>query len=245
MELNQRSKQVRRDIFALSKANGGYHYGGTFSCVEILIALFDHVLAAEDRFILSKGHACWGYYVLLREKGLNPSLEGHPHLDVHNGIHWTTGSEGHGFPAGVGMALARKIQNIAGYVYVVVGDGECQEGTTWESLLVASRYNLNNLVVIMDNNKIQGSDFVDNVLPVKNVLGVAAKAAGWHVEEIDGHDTINIAGVLITGKLYNQPRFIIANTVKGRGVSYMEGQPKWHANWPPDDLIKQALEELQ
>jgi transketolase len=243
MTLNQRSKQVRRDIFALSAANGGYHYGGTFSCVEILIALYDHILQAGDRFILSKGHACWGFYVLLQERGFSPSLEGHPHLDLANGVHWTTGSEGHGFPAGVGMALARKMQNVPGKVYVVVGDGECQEGTTWESLMLAVRYKLSNLVVIMDANGIQGSDFVNNILPVKNIVAVAARAAGWTIDIVDGHNIESLKESL--SKDYSDPHFVIANTVKGKGVSFMENQPSWHANWPNMDLIKKALEELQ
>ena len=109
--LSKRSKKLRLDIIKLSKANGGYHYGGSFSCVEILLSLFDNVLnEKKDKFIMSKGHACWGFYVLLREKGLNPLLEGHPHRDIHNGVEWTTGSEGHGFPAAVGISLAKKIK---------------------------------------------------------------------------------------------------------------------------------------
>jgi transketolase len=108
------------------------------------------LLTEDDRFILSKGHGCWGYYVLLKEKGFSPLLEGHPHLDLKNGVHWTTGSEGHGFPAGIGMALARKIKKKPGIVYVIVGDGECQEGTTWESILIASHKKLDNLKIILD-----------------------------------------------------------------------------------------------
>ena len=107
--LNNRSKQIRRDTITLSKANGGYHYGGCFSAVELLVSLYDHILTDDDRFILSKGHGCWPYYVLLRERGYDPRPTGHPERDVHNGIHWTTGSEGHGFPAAVGMAIAKKM----------------------------------------------------------------------------------------------------------------------------------------
>ena len=110
-KLNSRSKKIRLEAIKISKANGGYHYGGSFSSAEILITLYDKILAPNDRFILSKGHACWVYYVLLREKGFRPVLEGHPHLDVANGVHWTTGSEGHGFPAGIGMAYAKKKKN--------------------------------------------------------------------------------------------------------------------------------------
>ena len=124
----------------------------------------------NDRFILSKGHACWVYYVLLHERNYSPVLEGHPHLDLQNGVHWTTGSEGHGFPAGLGMAFARKKMNEDGKVYVLMGDGECQEGTTWESLLLASHLKLDNLIIIVDYNKIQGSGFVEDILPMDSVL---------------------------------------------------------------------------
>jgi transketolase len=127
-------------------------------------------------------------------------------------------------------------------VFVLVGDGECQEGTTWESILIGNRLNLNNLIVIVDNNKIQGSGFVDNILPVDNVLVATAKAANWNVYEIDGHndDLLKID----FEKQSDKPILIIANTIKGKGVSFMENQPKWHSNWLAGDLEKQAMEEL-
>lgn len=241
--LNERSKQVRRDAIQISKANGGYHYGGSFSCAEILIHLFDTIMDKEtgDRFILSKGHGCWVYYVLLRELGYNPTLEGHPHYEPENGIFCTAGSMGHGLPTGIGMALARKLKGESNKVFVLVGDGECQEGTTWESLLIASRLKLNNLVLILDNNKIQGSGYVDEILPVDNVLIAAAKAANWTVEVIDGHndDLLNVDLSSSEG-----PILIVANTIKGKGVSFMENKPKWHSNWLGGELEKQAFEEL-
>lgn len=240
--LNERSKYIRRETFKLSKANGGYHYGGTFSCVELLINLYDHILTKDDRFILSKGHACWGLYVLLREKGLNPKLEGHPSLDLHNGVHWTTGSEGHGLPAGLGMALARKIKNKPGRVYVLMGDGECQEGTTWESLLIAPHRKLDNLTVIVDNNKIQGSGFVKDILPI-DCLENVAKECGWIVNTIDGHDNDEIRCTL--EQEYNKPYMIIAHTIKGKGVSFMENSPRWHAKWPTPSEESIILEELK
>ena len=239
--MDERSKKLRRDIIALSKANGGYHYGGTFSCVEILSVLYDIILREDDRFILSKGHACWGYYVLLREKGYNPSLEGHPHLDIANGVHWTTGSEGHGFPAGVGMALARKLQKQSGKVYVLMGDGECQEGTTWESLLMASQHGLSNLVVVVDCNKIQGSGFVKDILSI-NALEAVALACGWDVSKTGGHDKAGLQTVLSRNCVV--PHLVFADTVKGKGVSYMENDPKWHACWPDAEHERIAMEDL-
>mgnify|MGYP003146509405 CR=1 FL=1 len=239
--LNERSKQIRRDAITLSKSNGGYHYGGTFSCTEILISLYDKILGKDDRFILSKGHGCWSYYVLLRELGYNPSLEGHPHLDLHNGIHWTTGSEGHGFPAGIGMAFARKLQRREGHVFVIVGDGECQEGTTWESLLLASHLKLNNLTIVVDKNGIQGSGFVRDILPI-NCLGVTAESCGWKVTEVDGHDNSQLEEALQSKG--EGPHLIIARTVKGKGVDYMEDVPCWHAKWPDPEHEKEALDQL-
>jgi len=239
--LNERSKQVRRDLYHLSKANGGYHYGGTFSTIEILIALYDKILTKDDRFILSKGHACWGYYVLLKEKGYNPLLEGHPHLDLANGIHWTTGSEGHGFPAGLGMAFAKKKLNKNGKVYVIIGDGECQEGTTWESLLLGGYHRINNLTVIMDNNKIQGSGYVNDILPV-NHMKTVAESSGWVVTEIDGHENLQILNAIQAQ--YEKPHFIIANTVKGKGVDFMENKPAWHSKWPNPTEEAEILKQL-
>jgi transketolase len=239
--LNERSKQVRRDAIEISKANGGYHYGGSFSCAEILVNLFDSIMTDDDRFVLSKGHSCWVYYVLLREKGLNPTLEGHPHYEPENGVFCTAGSMGHGLPVSMGMALARKFKGDNSRVFVLMGDGECQEGTTWESILIASRLKLNNLVVIVDNNKIQGSGFVDDIMPVDRTLIAAATAAGWNVKEIDGHNDELIG---VTSEESEAPTLIIANTIKGKGVSFMENQPKWHSNWLGGELEKQALEEL-
>src|SRR3990167_9459380 len=171
--MNERSKQIRRDTITLSKANGGYHYGGCFSIIEILIALFDHTIKSKDKFILSKGHSCWPYYVILQEQGYNPKLCGHPTRDEKNGVCCTTGSEGHGFPTGIGIAMAKKIKGEEGVIYVLMGDGECQEGTTWESLLIATKHRLDNLVIIIDKNGIQGSDYTNNILSIDGIDSVA------------------------------------------------------------------------
>lgn len=242
-KLNERSKQIRRDAYHLSKANGGYHYGGSFSCAEILLSLYDNVLKPEDKFILSKGHACWVYYVLLKERGLNPKLQGHPTLDEKHGVYCSTGSEGHGFPVGLGMALARKIKKQSGKIYVLVGDGECQEGTTWESLLTASFRKIDNLVIIVDYNKAQGAGYLKDILPIDG-LGKVAVTLGWSVSEINGHSFDEIEKAL---ELTNpgKPRLIIANTVKGKGVSFMENKAEWHAKWPGPEDEKQLLEDLQ
>lgn len=243
--LSERSKQIRRDIIKLSKANGGYHYGGSFSCVEILIALFDHVIrrSVGDRFILSKGHSCWGYYVLLKEKGYKPKLEGHPSYDPHNWIHCTTGSMGHGLPTAVGMAIAKKMKGEEGKVYVLMGDGECQEGTTWESLLIASRHKLDNLCVIVDDNKIQGSGKVEDILPIACMRDMLL-ALDWAVHwQTLGHNIDSLTSALESK--YSVPHIIFADTTKGKGVSFMENKPEWHAKWLDDEHEELAMEELK
>jgi transketolase len=244
--LNERSKQVRRDTIKLSKANGGYHFGGSFSCVEILIALFDEVLSPvddrKDKFIMSKGHACYPYYVLLRERGFNPRLEGHPKRDPANGVECTTGSMGHGLPTAVGIAMAKKIKGEAGKVYVLMGDGECQEGTTWESLLIASQHKLDNLCVIIDENMIQGSGRVNDILP--NPILPLALSLCWATYRTKGHDVENLTEVI--GELpYNKmPKLVVAQTIKGKGVSFMEDKPEWHAKWLGDEDEAKAMREL-
>jgi transketolase len=240
--LNERSKQIRRDTIALSKKHGGYHYGGCFSIVEILIALYDHILTDDDKFILSKGHACWPWYVILREKDFNPKLEGHPSRDPYNGIHCTTGSLGHGLPTGIGIALAKKLKKEPGKVYVLMGDGECQEGTTWESLLVAAHHNLNNLVVIVDWNKCQGSGFIDDILvETKHIVDVA-DIVGWNVRrQVNGHDIEEIIRYI---RRQIGPLLMLADTIKGKGVSFMENKPEYHAKWLDTEQEAQALKEL-
>lgn len=242
--LDERSKEIRRKAFELSKANGGYHFGGSFSCAEILIALFDHILKPDDVFILSKGHGCWCYYALLQEKGFCPKLEGHPHRDPHNGIPWTTGSLGHGLPAAFGMALARKMLGKPGRVFVLMGDGELQEGTTWETLLLAGKHQTDNLIAIVDNNGCQGSGRCDDILPPTPFLRGAVWESGWATLSVDGHHVKRLCYVITTRTSINKPYLIIADTVKGKGVSFMEGKPEWHARFPNQEQEAQLLEEL-
>jgi len=241
--LDERSKQLRRDVIRLSKANGGYHYGGSFSCVEIILALYDHILRADDTFILSKGHACWPLYVLLRERGRRPKLEGHPVRDPNNGIEWTTGSLGHGLPAAVGKALARKLTGREGRVFVLMSDGELQEGTTWESILVAVHHNLSGLTAIVDMNGIQGSGYCSDILDVQRVPA-AARSLGCAVEMVsNGHCIDEVVGAADSFSDIG-PKFIFANTIKGRGVTAWENQPEWHAKWPSPEEEANALEDL-
>ncbi len=242
-ELERRSKQVRRDTLELGVKNGGYHFGGSLSAVEIMVSLYDVILKDEDKFILSKGHACWPWYVLLREKGYMPELSGHPSIDPKNGICCTTGSEGHGLPMGLGMAMARKVKGQGGRIFVLMGDGECQEGTTWECLLTAPHRRLDNLVAIVDWNEIQGSGFVRDILPIRG-LDKVAEILGWSVSKIDGHSYPEVLDAL-GRQVADKPRLIVAYTVKGKGVSYMEGEPPWHAKFPSPEQLSQAYKELE
>ncbi len=238
----KRCNELRIKTLDLSLETGLSHLAGSFSMIELLTTLYDHILKEDDKFILSKGHACLPYYLLLRERGYNPHLSGHPEIDPVNGIHCTTGSLGHGLPIGVGMAMARKFRNKDGKIYVMMSDGECQEGTTWESSLIASKYKLDNLTAIIDNNKIQATDWVDNVLPLGD-LRKKFESFGWHVSEIDGHNFEEVESAL--KKSYDQPYMIVANTVKGKGVSYIENNPEWHAKKPKPERLEQAYRELR
>lgn len=243
MGLSDRSRLLRIETIRLEKANGGYHWGSCFSAVEILLALYDHVLSDLDAFILSKGHACWPWYVLLRERDLDPKLEGHPSRDPHNGILATTGSLGHGLPTGIGLALAKKLKGETGKVYVLMGDGECQEGTTWESMLIAAHHKLDNLCAIIDWNRCQGSGRVEDILALPDMARIA-DIIGWDVYQCDGHEVDEVAAVLEAKGAELKPRLLVAHTIKGKGISFMEGRPEWHARWLDDEQEAQALKEL-
>ena len=170
-------------------------------------------------------------------------MDGFPVRDPANGIHCTTGSLGHGMPFAVGMAKALQVAGSASRVFVLVGDGECQEGTTWESLLIAARFQLDNLTVIVDWNGIQGSDRTADVLPMPN-LSAVAELFGWDAWSVDGHAVGKLEKVLITSPVAGKPRLIVARTVKGFGVSFMEDDPAWHAQWLTDEQEWQAMREL-
>ena len=207
---------------------------------------------------MSKGH-CWvPQVVLLQERGLNPGfgprlddptqqcLVGHPFRDEANGIAANTGSLGHGMPLGVGMAFARKLQKRDGRIYVIVGDGEIQEGTFWESLLLAYRFKLDNLTVIIDCNGIQGSGRADEILPLHwTSMQVVARAVGWADMAVDGHHVPTLVSALEWCQTLSTPQLIVARTIKGRGVSFMEDKPEWHAKYPSPAELEQAYKELE
>ncbi|SVE43363.1 uncharacterized protein METZ01_LOCUS496217, partial [marine metagenome] len=185
--LVEKALKLRQQTFQAFVEHGEAHLGGSFSIIELLITLYEKVIKEEDKFILSKAHASFPLCLLLREKGYHLPLTTHLEINPKNGIHCTTGSLGHGLPLATGMALGKKLQKKSGKVYVLMSDGECQEGTTWESLLIAAKHKLDNLIVLIDYNKIQALSFLEEGLPLDD-LSAKFKAFNWDSVEIsNGH----------------------------------------------------------
>jgi len=241
--LNRAAQELRKKVLNLAFETKEGHLGGSLSEIEILIALYNKIMGKEDKFILSKGHAYLPLFILLKERGLNPHFAGHPDMDMENGITCTTGSLGHGLPIAVGMAIARKIKNQTGDIYILMGDGECQEGTVWESSLIASKFKLDNLIVIVDRNSLQALNKTDNILPLGN-LTEKFRVFGYDVSEVDGHSFPELLDSL-KKRTPSMPRMIIANTIKGKGVSFIENCPKWHACYPTPEELNQAMIEIK
>jgi len=227
--LKEKAKNLRIKTFNAFIEKGEAHLGGSFSMIEALIYLYEKILKKDDKFILSKAHASFPLILLLREKGLNPELGTHLELDEKNKIHCTTGSLGHGFPTATGMAFARKFSKKKGRVYVMVSDGECQEGTTWETLLIAAKHKLDNLILIIDYNKIQALSKLKDALPLNN-LKKKILSFNWNCEEVkDGHSFKDLYNCFSKIKKNNKPTAIILNTIKGKGIKEFENDPVWHA----------------
>jgi len=264
-DLKQIAQIVRKDIVEMVyKAQAG-HPGGSLSAADIVTALYFRVMRIDpknpdwpdrDRFILSKGHACPVWYAALAERGyydkshlgmlrqLNSILQGHADMIKTPGVDMTVGSLGQGFSAGLGMALSGKMLGKDYHVYVVVGDGESQEGSIWEAAMAAPKWKLDNLTVIVDKNRLQNDTFVEDIMPV-DPLPDKWKAFNWNVMEIDGHNMAQVVGALEKAKIIKGiPTVIIAQTVKGKGVSYMENVPAWHGMAPNQEQTKQALLEI-
>lgn len=231
------------------KAKGG-HLGGAFSVLEILVALYlGGVLRYDpkrpeweerDRLILSKGHSCMALYNVLARAGYFPIemldeyceeggiLAGHPEHDMVPGVEATTGSLGHGLPIAVGLTMGAKLTRKDWKVYCILGDGECNEGSVWEAFMAGPQFKLHNLVAIIDSNKLESLDLVENILSIEP-LGERLRNFGWDVHEVDGHDIAQLLTVLrSTPKVTEKPTAIVAHTIKGRGVDFMEGVAKWH-----------------
>jgi transketolase len=259
------ASQIRRSaLYMVHKANAS-HIGTCLSVADILAVLYSGILRVDparpdwpdrDRFILSKGHGCAALYAVLAERGFFPKewldtycqdgahLAGH--ITHHNvpGVEVSTGSLGHGLPIGCGMALAGKHDNQPYRVFALLSDGECDEGSNWEAALFAPHHHLDNLIAIVDYNKIQSFGTVREVLDLEP-LAQKWRAFGWAVREINGHDLEQIEDALksVPFKI-GRPSCIIAHTVKGKGVSFMENQLAWHYKSPNDEQLKRALTEL-
>ena len=253
MNLDKKCKWLRHEILnILSKSKKG-HVGGALSCVEILVVLYyGGLLREQDKFILSKGHVSMALYPILHDKGFisdevydkcymngNP-LGGHPDTNTL-GVVVDSGSLGHGLGIACGMALADREKDI----YVLMGDGECNEGSVWESILFAAKHKLGNVILIIDKNNICATDFLKNASPLQHLSG-ALRQLEWAVTSIDGHDIDEmLAYISKVRRIYpNQPCVVIANTVKGKGVSYMEDSPKWHHGVPNEEQLAMARREI-
>jgi len=244
-KLKKRAKILRNEIIKISSETGIGHLSGSFSVVEILVALYLERSKENDKIILSKGHGCLGLYPLLREKGFNPVVKAHPDIDEEHGIACTTGSLGHGLPIAVGMAFAKKYKKEEGHIFVILGDGECQEGTIWESLNLARKFKLDNLTIIVDYNKLQALDSVKETIGETNLKG-KFESFGCNTFEIDGHDFEAILKSTAAKSIkVNLPRAIIAHTIKGKGVSFMENKAEWHTRLMNDDEMRKAYDELK
>jgi len=243
--LISKARELRRQTFHAFVEQGEAHLGGSFSIIEMLLALYETILLEEDKFILSKAHASFPLCLLLRDKGFNPKLSTHLELDPANGIHCTTGSLGHGLPIAVGMAIARKRLNIPGRIYVMMSDGECQEGTTWESMLVGAKHELDNLVVLIDYNKIQALTTLDEGLPLKP-LSAKFEAFNWDCEEVmDGHSFDHLVPALKKASNVSKPKVLIVHTTKGKGIRHFENDPGWHARKIKKEDLEIGRRELE
>jgi len=231
------SKKLIKRIVDVSYKSKEGHIGSSLSVLNILYVLYSKILNGTDHFILSKGHSALGLYTILEHFDLldgdlntfcefNSNLGGHPSDKVKH-VEASTGSLGHGLPMGIGMALGEKIKNTNNKVFVVIGDGESNEGTIWESALLAPHHKLNNLYCVMDYNHSN-----DRALKIDNVVD-KFKAFGWHTIEIDGHNNSAIENAL--NIISDKPVFILANTIKGNGIPMMENNPEWHHKFPTDD----------
>lgn len=256
--------RVRRNILKMVHNAKSGHIGGSLSSVELLVTLFEimkkdsknHKNENRDRFVLSKGHASPVYYAVLAEYGFIPidelmtfrkfgsRLQGHPSNLYLDCVEVPTGSLGQGLSMACGIALSLKLDNNPAKVYCLLGDGELQEGSCWEAFMNADTHKLNNVIAIIDRNRLQIDGNTEDIKALDNLKDKIA-SFNWNVIEIDGHNTTQIISAYLKAKNSEKPTVIIANTVKGKGVSFMENNPAWHGKAPNDEELRLALKELE
>lgn len=264
-KLEKKANQMRIEIIKMIyKAQSG-HPGGALSATDIVTALYFHLMNVDtanpayqdrDRFILSKGHACPVIYAALALKGFYPlavldtlraldsKLQGHPDMNKLPGLDSTSGSLGQGLSVGVGMALVGKMEQKDYHIYVMIGDGESQEGQIWEAAMAANKYKLDNMIAFTDFNRLQVDGFVDEVMPIAPYKE-KWESFNWHTQEINGHNLTEIINAVeLARKVKDKPHMIIAHTIKGKGVSFMENMAVWHGRAPNAQEYELALQEL-
>lgn len=264
--LEEKCKTIRRHIIQMIGEAGEGHPGGSLSAVEILTSLYFKVMRIDpqnptwperDRFIMSKGHASALLYATLAERGYFPvadlatfrrswsKLSGHPDMNKVVGVDMTTGSLGQGLSVANGMAIAAKYDGKDYRVYVVMGDGEIQEGQVWEAAMAAAHYKLDNITAFIDRNGLQIDGSTEDVMQIEPIKD-KWQSFGWHVIEIDGHNITQILNAVAEAKqTQGKPTLIIAKTIKGKGVSFMEGKVEWHGKAPGGELFAKAKMELE
>lgn len=265
-DLSRRAYEYRIQVLRMVYGRKSGHIGGAFSIAEILTALYFHQLRLDpgnptwedrDRLIFSKGHACAMLYTILAHRGflpidelptfrgLNSRLQGHPEPQKTPGVEVPAGPLGHGVAIGAGMALGARMGGSRRKVYVVLGDGELNAGVIWEGAMVAAKFGLDNLKVIVDYNGVQQTGLTAKVMPTEPIAEKWA-SFNWHVIEIHGHNMAEILNALDRAdEIHARPVVIVARTTKGKGVSFMENESLWHGNIPTDDQFQAALAELQ
>jgi transketolase len=266
IELEARARQLRVDSLEMIYKRQAGHPGGSLSAAEIMAALYFHKLRIDpdhpdwpdrDRFIESKGHASALLYAALARRGYFPvedfqhwgelscHLQGHPDRLKTKGVEMTTGLLGHGIAIGVGLALAGRLQNQNYRVYTLLGDGECQAGVVWEGAMATAKFRLANLTAIVDYNDVQLDGSVHDIMPLEP-LADKWRAFNWHVITINGHNMRQVLEALdMADEIHYGPTVIIAHTTKGKGVSFMENDSRWHGIAPTTEQFEQALAELQ
>ncbi len=264
--LQNTALNIRKNILEMIYTASSGHPGGALSCADILTALYFSEMKVDrnnpkdenrDRFVLSKGHASAALYATLAEKGfiskedllgfrnINSTLQGHPDMKKISGVDMSTGSLGQGLSVANGMAMAGKLDNKTYRVYCLMGDGEIEEGQIWEAAMTASHYQLDNLCAIVDNNNLQIDGKVTEVMNV-HPIDEKFKSFGFHVINIDGNNIDEILNAFAEARtIKGKPTAIIAKTIKGKGISFMENQVGWHGKAPSKEEYETAIQELQ